>query len=87
MALEEVLDNYEQRFRKHLQAVEEELDEGDFDERSKQIIETQNDLLDLLYDAVIYAHESDYTSHLSSEIKKTDKIIADFEALQNGDEN
>lgn len=78
MALEEVLDNYEQRFKKYLDVLNEELEDGGFDERCEKIIETQNELLDLLYDAVIYAHESDYTSHLSSEIKKTDKIISDF---------
>lgn len=79
MALEEVLDNYEKRFRRFLNGIQEELDEGEFDDECEDIINTQNELLDLLYDAVIYAHESDYTSHLSSEIKKTDTIVSVFQ--------
>lgn len=81
MALEEVLDNYEKRFRNYLGSVEQKLENGEFEGDCEKVIEAQNELLDLLYDAVIYAHESDYTSHLSSEIKKTDQIVDDLQDM------
>lgn len=81
MALEEVLDNYEQRFRNYLESVQQKLEDEELQDDCEEIIKTQNELLDILYDAVIYAHESDYTSHLSSEIKKTDQIVNELEEL------
>lgn len=77
MTLEDMLDEYEDEFKGFLDELEEKVDEN-HDDEIQDIISTQNKLLVLLYDAVTYAHESDYPSHFSSEIKKVNKIVSNF---------
>lgn len=78
MTLEDMLDDYEDEFKGYLDELEQEIEEN-YDGRIQDIVSTQNELLILLYDAVTYAHESDYPSHFSSEIKKVNKIVENFQ--------
>lgn len=76
MALEDTLDEFEEEFKGFLEELEDGIRNGDAD--AEDVVETQNRLLELLYDAVTYAHQSDYPSHFSSEIKKVHQLIEEF---------
>lgn len=78
MPLKNNPDDYEEKFKEFLDDLEDYVNE-EYEEDVLEIIRTQNDLLELLYDAVVYAHQSDYPSHFSSEIKKANKIIQEFQ--------
>lgn len=78
MALEETLDEFEEEFKGFLDELEEDVRDGERDADPEEVVATQNRLLELLYDAVTYAHQSDYPSHFSSEIKKVNQIIDEF---------
>lgn len=79
MTLEDKLDEFEEEFKTYLEEVEEGIRNGELDADSEEVVSTQNRLLQLLYDAVTYAHQSDYPSHFSSEIKKVHQIIEEFQ--------
>ena len=70
-------DDYEETFKEFLDDLENYAND-EHPEDISEIIRTQNELLELLYDAVVYAHQSDYPSHFSSEIKKANQIIQEF---------
>jgi len=76
-------EDHEEQFQKFLDEFEEQVEDLGDDERV-EVIRVQNRLLELLYDAVVYAHQSDYPSHFSSEIKKTSQIIEEFRASFDG---
>lgn len=78
MALEEMLDEFEEEFKGFLNDLEEGVRDDELDADPEEVVATQNRLLELLYDAVTYAHQSDYPSHFSSEIKKVNQIIDEF---------
>lgn len=78
MALEETLDEFEEEFKGFLDELEEDVRDGERDADPEEVVATQNRLLELLYDAVTYAHQSDYPSHFSSEIKKVNQIVDEF---------
>jgi hypothetical protein len=83
MTLEDMLDEYEKEFKTFVDDLQEKVNNGQCDDKEiESIVSTQNELLKYLYDAVTYAHESDYPSHFSSEIKKVQKIIQEFKDEQ-----
>jgi hypothetical protein len=80
LTLEDRLDEYENEFKSFLDNLEKTVEAGDYDQADlKRIVSTQNNFIKLLYDAVVYAHESDYPSHFSSEIKKVKQIMEEFQ--------
>ncbi len=78
MNLEDNLEDHEKQFHEFLEELENRA-EGIEDEEVIDLVQTQKELLELLYKAVIYAHQSDYPSHLSSEIKRSQEIIEKFQ--------
>lgn len=86
MTLEDRLDEYEEEFKSFLDTLEESVEAGDYEQSEiEEIVSTQNHLIKLLYDAVVYAHESDYPSHFSSEIKKVNQIMEKFQDEEEGE--
>lgn len=70
-------EDHEEQFQQFLDDLEERAQDTGNEEMT-EVVRTQNNLLELLYNAVVYAHQSDYPSHFSSEIKKTSQIIEEF---------